>query len=152
IEITSAAGQPSVLDEKVLKALIESPQNYNVRLQPLTEPDKQWLQGVITHGLKKPFDRSGGQGKTLRSRVATQVKTWLTGLRLPLLAEKLDAEQLSALMPGTAEPIIAAALILLQGPRTDEAIASALLNEIPAALHAPEHNQWTHESVAELLA
>src|SRR5699024_6482320 len=33
-----------------------------------------------------------------------------------------------------------------------EAIASALLNEIPTALQAPEHNQWTNESVAELLA
>ena len=152
IEITSATGQPSVLDEKVLKALIDSPQNYNVRLQALTDPEKQWLRGVVTVGLKKPFDSSGGHGKTLRSRVAAQVKTWLTGQRLPLFAEKLDAEQLPALMPGTAEPIIAAALILLQGPRTDEGIASALLNEIPAALQASEHNQWTNESVDELLA
>jgi hypothetical protein len=152
IEITTTAGQPSALDERVLKALIESPQNYNVRLQPLTEPDKQWLQGVITQGLKKPFDRSGGQGKTLRARVAAQVKTWLAGLHLPLFAEKLDAEQLSTLMPDAAQRIAAAALILLQGTRTDESIASALLNEIPTALNAPEHNQWTTESVGELLA
>ncbi len=152
IEITSASGQPSVLDEKLLKALIDSPQNYNVRLQPLTEPEKHWLRGVVTGGLKKPFDNSGSQGKTLRSRVAAQVKTWLAGLRLPLFAEKLDAEQLSMLMPDAAAPILAAALILLQGARTDEGIASALLNEIPAALQAPEHNQWTNESVAELLA
>jgi hypothetical protein len=151
IEITTASGQPSVLDEKVLKALIDSPQSYNVRLQPLSEPEKQWLQGLITVGLKKPFDRSGGHGKTLRSRVAAQVKTWLVGLRLPLFAEKLDAEQLSTLLPDTAESIIAAALILLQGARTDEAIASALLNELPAALNAPEHNQWTNESIDELL-
>ncbi len=152
IEITSTSGQPSALDEKVLKALIDSPQSYNVRLQPLSEPEKQWLQGVVTVGLKKPFDRNGGHGKTLRSRVSTQVKTWLTAQHLPLFAEKIGAEQLSALLPDAAEPIVAAALILLQGPRTEESIASALLNELPAAFKAPEHNHWTSESVTEMLA
>lgn len=151
IEITKG-GQPSVLDEKVLKALIESPQDYAVRFQPLSEPEKQWLKGVVTAGLRKPFDVSGGQGKTLRSRVAALVKAWLPGLRLPVFAEKLDAGRLSTFMPDAAEPIIAAAAVLLQSPRTDEAIAGALLKEIPAVLGAPEHSEWTNESVTELLA
>ncbi|NTU79112.1 MAG: hypothetical protein HGA45_06880 [Chloroflexales bacterium] len=156
IEVTTATGpaqQAVSLDEKALKGLIENPQNYNVRLQPLSDLEKQWLRGAITEGLKKHFDPAGGQGKTLRSRVAAQVKTWLSSQRLPLFAEKLDAAQLASLMPESAGPAIAAACILLQGSRTDEAIASVLLKEIPEALRAPgDHTVWTSESVQELLA
>lgn len=157
IEITIAKNivrQTISLDEKVLKDLINTPQNYNVRLQPLTEPEKQWLRGVVTTGLRMPFDATGGQGKTLRSRVAGHVKSWLDRQRLPIFAEKLQAEQVAALMPDSAMPSIAAAIILLQCPRTDEErIASALLKEIPEAFRAPaNHSAWTSESVNELLA
>ncbi|NTW00729.1 MAG: hypothetical protein HGA19_05390, partial [Oscillochloris sp.] len=152
IEITSSTGQPIMLDEKVLKGLIESPQNYNVRLQPLTELEKKWLRGVVSSIAKRPSDTSGSQGRTLRARVAAQVKTWLAGLRLPLFAEKLDTQQLSAQMPDVPALIIAAAVVLLQCPRNDEAIASVLLKDIPAALKAPEHNDWTDESIVELIA
>lgn len=158
IEITLSSGTaraPVSLDDKVLKALIESPKNYNVRFHPLTEPEKQWLRGAVTVGLKKPFDASGTQGKPLRSRVAAQIKVWLTGLHLPLFAEKLGAEKLVALIPTTTGSVIAAAVVLLQTSRTadDEVIANALLKTIPEALMASnDHNVWTNESVDTLLA
>ena len=158
IELTLSTGphpQPVGLDEKLLKALIESPQSYGVRFQPLSPPEEQWLRGVVGVGLKKPFDALGGQGKTLRSRVAAQVRQWLGAQRMPLFAEKLDASQLAALLPASPEPVLAAAILLLrhQADRTDEALAGALLNELPAALMAPaDRNGWTDDSVQELLA
>ncbi|MEI7768852.1 MAG: hypothetical protein WCI67_02630 [Chloroflexales bacterium] len=152
IEIVAVDGHPIVLEEKILKALIESPQKYNVNLQPLSEPEKQWLRGVVTVGLRKPFNSSGGQGKTLRSRIAAQVKSWLAGLRLPLFVEKLDVGFVSILIPDNAEPVVATATLLLQGTRTDEGIASMLLNEIPLALKMPDHSDWTSERVTEMLA
>jgi hypothetical protein len=153
IDLTLATNnQPSVLDERVLKDLIDKPQNYNVRLHPLTDLERQWLNGIVTVGLRKQPDSGSGHGKTLRMRVAAQVKTWLNGLRLPVFAEKLDAAQLTALLPDTATPIVAAAVVLLQCPRTEEALAGILLNEIPLALGAQEHSNWTSESLKELLA
>lgn len=158
IEISLASGpiqQPVALDDKLLKLLIESPQNYNVKLQPLSELEKQWLRGIVTDGLKRPFDSTGGQGKTLRSRVATQVKMWRTAQRLPLFAEKLDTDQLATLFPDRPSAVIATAQILLQSGRSgsEEALASGLLKEIPEALRAPgDHGSWSNESVQELLA
>lgn len=156
IEITSTTGaiqQSIALDEKVLKALIETPQNYTVKFQPLTDPEKQWLLGVVSGGLKRPFDIVGGQGKTLRSRVAAQVKLWLASQRLPAFAEKLDAVQLASLMPESAGPVISATLLLLQSNRSEEVLAGMLLKDIPEALTAPgDHSAWTKESVDALLA
>ncbi len=157
IELTTATvpQQPVGVDEKALKALIDNPKNYNVRFQPLSEQEEQWLKGIVNIGLKKPFDGIGGQGKTLRSRVAAQVRQWLTAQRLPLFAEKLDATQLEAFMPTSAAPVLAAAVVLLrhQGDRTDDALAGALLKELPEALMAPaDHSEWTSERVQELLA
>ncbi|NJO81811.1 MAG: hypothetical protein HC828_02890 [Blastochloris sp.] len=151
IEITTSSGQPSVLDEKVLKQLIETPKSYNVRLQPLSDAEKQWLRGVVSNGLRKQADSGAGQGKTLRARVASQVKTWLTGLKLPVFAEKLSVAQIAALLPDIPEPIVNAAVTLLQTPRSDEAIAGILLKEIPANLGAPERSEWTQESVKDLI-
>jgi hypothetical protein len=153
VEITTAAGQASILDEKVLRALIDNPQGYTIRLQPLSELQKQWLRGIVINGLKKPFDANGGQGKTLRSRVANQMRTWLSGLRLPLFAEKLDAATLTTLIPEATGSVAAAVVAILQAPRNnEEAIAHLLLNDVPAAFNAAEHHTWTDEQVTELLA
>jgi len=157
IELTAATGpqQALSLDEKLLKALIESPQSYTLRFQQLSGPEETWLHGVVSVGLKKPFDALGGQGKPLRARVAAQVRPWLAAQRLPLFAERLDAAQLAALLPTSPAPVLAAAVLLLrhQSDRSDEALAGALLKELPEALLAPaDRSAWTSDSVQELLA
>ncbi|PDW03277.1 hypothetical protein [Candidatus Viridilinea mediisalina] len=144
--------QDVALDEKVLKELIEKPHDYQVRFQPLSELERRWLYELVRVGLQQPFDPSGGHGKTLRSRVAEQLKQWLKGLRLPLLAEKLQAERLAALMPDYPAPVIAAAILLLHNLRNEDALAYTLLKSLPETLGAPaDHAAWDDALVADLL-
>jgi len=155
IEIASGAGMAKrshAVDIDLLEKLIDPRQSYAVRLQPLTDLERQWLRGIVASGINRPFDPNGGRGTTLAARVADQVRSWIKRQQLPLFAEKLTIEQLQQFVPQYAPSVLEAVTLLLQANRNDFDLTGALLDKLPLALRAPtDHQTWTSETIDGLL-
>lgn len=147
-----AGTRPSDIVPALLKAMLERPQDYTVRYQSLSEPEKRWLRGVVERGLRVA-DFNFAPGTTLRAAVATRFKGWLTRQQLPIFALTLSEPQLAELLPDGDQVTINAIALLLKAQQNDDDLATVLLTDIPLRLGAPEHHEaWDQATVDALLA
>jgi len=147
-----AGNRAADVDPTLLKGMLEKPQDYTVRYQPLTEAEKRWLRGIVERGLRLA-DFSPPPGTTLRAAVATRLKGWLTRQQIPIFALSFSEEQLADLLLDADPTAIGAMQLLLQSQGSDADLAGLLLADLPHRLGAPEqHATWAQATVDALLA
>jgi len=144
-------GRACDVDPALFKRMLERPQDYTIRFQPLSEAEKRWLRGLVERGLRQT-DFTPPPGTTLRAAVATKVKTWLSRQQLPAFAFKLTEQQLAELLP-EIDPATAGAICrLLECHSAEGDLAELLMTKLPLQLGSPEqHGAWMQASVDELL-
>lgn len=136
----------------LLVNMLAKPTNYQVRLVPLHEAERRFLQRIVRDGLKKPFDPSADRGTPLRMRVATIVKDWLVARKLPQFVATLSADDLRLFLTDESETIIAAVLLLISKRADPVELSGTLLDELPVALGAPvDHIGWDDLTVDNLV-
>ncbi|WP_129675138.1 hypothetical protein [Candidatus Chloroploca sp. Khr17] len=144
--------RPLAVDQNVLKALLEKPQDYTLRYYKLTEPEKRWLRGMVERGLRQA-DFTLPPGTTLRAAVASKVKPWLNRQQIPVFAQTLSVEQIAELLPDSSPEAMNAIQLLLKSQSSDSDLMEVLLTELPRCLGAPEqHAAWDQTTVEGLLS
>ncbi|GAB4190517.1 MAG: hypothetical protein OHK0022_03390 [Roseiflexaceae bacterium] len=145
------ARQP--ISVELLVKMVESPTTYQVRLAPLRESERRFLQNLVPEALKKPFDPNAERGTPLRMRVATVLKDWLAARKLPKFAAGLGTEDLRRFLPDEADTTITTLALLLAKQADTTELAGMLLDDLPAALDAPaDHAHWDETLAQELVA
>jgi hypothetical protein len=145
----ATSGRPNI-DIILLGNLITKPQEYTLRFQPLTDAERQWLQGIVEHGIKKSLVPTTTLGKSLRAYVVDEVSKWIRQIKIPEFVEQLDSATLHEMLPEQPVTLQTAALLLIQ--RKDD-LSVALMEDIPQALEAPQdHTQWGEEDTQQLIA
>jgi hypothetical protein len=137
----------------VLLNMLAKPANYQVRLTPLHEAERRFLQGVVREGLRKPFDPSADRGTPLRMRVAVIIRDWLAARKLPQFVSALNADDLRQFLTDEPDTTIVALLLLISKRSDVVELSGALLDELPTALGAPtDRAAWDDATVSELVA
>ncbi|HEU4326454.1 MAG TPA: hypothetical protein VFS21_25155 [Roseiflexaceae bacterium] len=148
--LQNRARQPISVD--LLVKMVESPTTYQVRLAPLRESERRFLQNLVPEALKKPFDPNADRGTPLRMRVAAILKDWLAARKLPKFAARLSAEDLRRFLPDEADTTITALALLLAKQVDTTELTGMLLDELPTALGAPaDHARWDEPLAQELV-
>jgi hypothetical protein len=132
IEILNKFNKPVALEEKTLKELLDKDNHFQVKYVPLSQEEREWLQGIAQKISNKPFDSRSIHGKTLRQRVGEEVSGELSRLKLPKFVDQLSIDKLKSYMPEQEDEYIKVIhLLLLQQKQKPENIAHVLLNDIP---------------------
>lgn len=152
VAIVQRSGGPQTLDitPDLLKKLLERPENYIIRYQPLNEAEHYWLRGLVERGLDQtiPYDL----GRPLQTKAAHIVRKWLDQQRLPVFAASLDQEKMQELLPDSDSSVFGAVKLLLQSKNDDIKLENLILHDLPHHLGAPEqHVQWNPSIVDDLL-
>lgn len=128
--------------------IVASPTGVTIKLQPLSEFERRWLHAIVERGLGKKIDISSGP---LRERVATQVRQWLSNLKLPLFVEGLRTEDVRRFLPDERVETIDAIYQLVSFGKAGD-VATLLTDTLPVALGlSTNHSLWKDQELTETI-
>jgi len=145
---TRADEQPIDITSKEIIDLIQNPEQYPIRYQPLTDGERQFLAGV-EGAWSTPSEQSGGG---LRNRVANSLREWIN--QLPPIARNASADELTTVFSSLPSETIQTCALLLEGANhsSQAQTATILLDKLPTRLGlSADHSQWTETNIKQAL-
>lgn len=138
LEIFSTAnidGIPLVITGDIINKITETPGNYVLRYQPLSEEQRRFLHGLVDRALYpgRPIHLQRGETASLRNRVAQLLRRWV-GDHVSVIARQATANELSSVLEETPAEIVETAVALMQVAMQPQeaATAKALLDDLPS--------------------
>jgi len=135
--------------------MVEFPNKYLVRYQPLTELQYKFLRNLLDRALhlgrEFPFIR--GETASLRNRIAKLLRQWI--LAIPSISDQTSIDELASVLQGVPEDTlcICVALIEIAFQPNEAATAGALLDTLPIQLGlAADSSSWTSNELDQASA
>lgn len=137
LEVFSAAnvdGASLMITGSKLIEVVESPNKYVLRYQPLPEEQRKFLRGLVERALYpgRPIQLQVGETASLRTRVAKLLRNWV-GDQVPVVARQATVDELTGILEGTPAEVIGAGVALIQVAMQPQetGTSKALLDELP---------------------
>lgn len=159
IEIFSANnadGTPLTVTGDTIIKVVDSPDKYVLRYQPLPEEQRKFLRGLAERALYpgRPIQLRQGETASLRNRVASLLRYW-SGDQVPVAARQATADELSSILEDTPKEIVqtAAALMEIAMQPQEAATAKALLEDLPLKVGlTADSSEWDDQRLDQALA
>lgn len=149
-------GTPETVTASTIIELVEKPNNYVLRYQPLLDVERKFLRGLVERALYpgRTVPQRQGDTATLRNRVAGILRHW-AGDNVPIFVRQATTEQLSAVLEDIPADIICAAtdLMMVAMQPQESMTALLLIQELPAKLGlVPDRSAWSDQNLDQVFA
>lgn len=157
-ELGKAELKPIDLTGEMVEKLVQSPDRYLIRYQPLSELQRKCLRGLAERALYpgRQLPSLRGAAASLRNRVAEALRLWVEQMPgVPMVARRATADELQSVLSDCSTETIQAAIALLQVAQQADvpATAIALLEKLPGEIGLPPDSQiWADDQVDKALA
>ncbi|MCB0179968.1 MAG: hypothetical protein KDI62_17175, partial [Anaerolineae bacterium] len=152
-EVTKMGERPIEVTSEQIKTLVAKPDQYLLRYQPLTEPQRKFLRNLSENILELKIYSYRGETASLRNLVAKRLREWAE--QIPKFARQSSADELGQILEDVPSEILSAAVALMEtASLSDDAeTASALLDTLPDHLDLPaDSSTWTDAKQEAALA
>lgn len=154
--VTNVNGPPLTVTGDIIISVVESPDKYVLRYQPLPEEQRRFLRGLVERALYpgRPIQLRHGETASLRSRVAKLLRTW-SGEQVPMIARQATTDELSGVLENMPTEIIEAAVALMQAAMQPQeaATAKAVLDDLPTKVGLTnDSSRWSDEQLDQAFA
>jgi hypothetical protein len=143
---TGISNRPIDVTGDIIIDMVESPNKYVVRYQPLTELQCKFLRGLVERALYpgREVEISQGETASLRNGTARLLHRWMNNIQG--LPHQTSTEELANIFHDVSPDILRICTLLIEiAFKADEAvIAKDLLDYLPTQLGLPEDSSnWT---------
>jgi hypothetical protein len=151
--------RPIDLTAQAVEKLVDEPEKYTIRYQPLTDLQRRYLRGLAERALFPGMHLRdmGSTGAALRNRTAQALRVWWAEQQQGVcrIAGQATADELACVLTNSPPETLQAAVALLRAAQQANVsmTASVLLAELPGHIGLPSDIQgWTNDQVEQALA
>lgn len=135
--------------------MVESPNKYVVRYQPLTESQCKFLRGLVERALypNREFEIQLAETASLRNRAAILLRRWMNGITG--IPHQTSPDELAIVLRDVPQDILSLCVMLIEiAFKPEQAMTAAdLLDRLPAKVGLPKDNSsWTDLELDQALA
>lgn len=153
--VAGANSHPIDVTGDTIIDMVEAPNKYIVRYQPLTDLQCKFLRGFVDRALypRQEFQIQRGETASLRNRAAKLLRRWIASI--PGIPLQTSIDELASVLQDVPLEVLRVCAVLIEiAFQTNEAtIAAALLDSLPTQLGlAADSSSWTDIELDQAIA